>query len=180
MICVPLLTYSYRWNVDEELTFIHPSDVELYNAWDNRAFELQVANHELLGHGSGKLFEEDAEGKKNFDVEKVGYILGRATIGWNESVGGQPSYRWKNVSLLISMCPLIPDVFPSEVPRGINQAKRLVLSSGKCLHQWRNAVRKLLPCIVSPYWICQDAVLIILDPRVSGQQPWHPQNLQCQ
>ncbi|KAF8902149.1 peptidase family M49-domain-containing protein [Gymnopilus junonius] len=56
---------------NEELTFIHPDDVALYNAWDNRAFELQVANHELLGHGSGKLFEEYADGKKNFDPEKV-------------------------------------------------------------------------------------------------------------
>lgn len=56
---------------DEELTFIHPDDVDLYNKWDSRAFELQVANHELLGHGSGKLFQEDADGKKNFDPEKV-------------------------------------------------------------------------------------------------------------
>lgn len=56
---------------DEELTFVHPDDVELYNAWDNRAFELQVANHELLGHGSGKLFQEYADGKKNFDPEKI-------------------------------------------------------------------------------------------------------------
>jgi len=61
------------WNpyVDEELTFIHPDDVKLYNEWDSRAFELQVANHELLGHGSGKLFEEYADGTKNFDPEKV-------------------------------------------------------------------------------------------------------------
>jgi dipeptidyl-peptidase-3 len=58
-------------DVDEELTFIHPEDVDLYNAWDNKAFELQVANHELLGHGSGKLFEEYANGEKNFDSEKV-------------------------------------------------------------------------------------------------------------
>jgi dipeptidyl-peptidase-3 len=57
--------------VDEELTFIHPSDVELYNAWDSRAFELQVANHELLGHGSGKLFQEQADGSRNFDPEKI-------------------------------------------------------------------------------------------------------------
>lgn len=35
--------------VDEELTFIHPDDEALYNEWDARAFELQVANHELLG-----------------------------------------------------------------------------------------------------------------------------------
>lgn len=59
--------------IDEELTFIHPNDVELYNSWDSRAFELQVANHELLGHGSGKLFEEGPDGKKNFDLEKVEY-----------------------------------------------------------------------------------------------------------
>jgi dipeptidyl-peptidase-3 len=57
--------------IGEELTFIHPNDVNLYNAWDNRAFELQVANHELLGHGSGKQFEEYADGTKNFDPAKV-------------------------------------------------------------------------------------------------------------
>jgi dipeptidyl-peptidase-3 len=57
--------------IDEELTFIHPDDVKLYNEWDSRSFELQVANHELLGHGSGKLFEEYADGTKNFDPEKV-------------------------------------------------------------------------------------------------------------
>ena len=58
-------------NIDEELTFIHPDDVELYNKWDSRAFELLVANHELLGHGTGKLFKENADGTKNFDPEKV-------------------------------------------------------------------------------------------------------------
>ncbi|KAF9653115.1 aflatoxin-detoxifizyme [Thelephora ganbajun] len=56
---------------NEEVTFIHPDDLELYNSWDSRAFEVQVANHELLGHGSGKLFQEDANGKKNFDPQKV-------------------------------------------------------------------------------------------------------------
>ena len=56
---------------DEELTFIHPDDVELYNKWDSRAFELQVANHELLGHGTGKLFEEREDGTKNFDPAKI-------------------------------------------------------------------------------------------------------------
>ena len=57
--------------IDEEVTFVHPDDLDLYNAWDSRAFEVQVANHELLGHGSGKLFQEGADGKKNFDPEKV-------------------------------------------------------------------------------------------------------------
>lgn len=43
---------------DEVITFIHPDDIELYNKWDNRAFELQVANHELLGHGVSSLSEQ--------------------------------------------------------------------------------------------------------------------------
>ncbi|EJD05931.1 aflatoxin-detoxifizyme [Fomitiporia mediterranea MF3/22] len=68
---------------NEELTFIHPDDVDLYNAWDSRAFELQVANHELLGHGSGKLFQEDADGKKNFDLEKIiNPLTGKPITSW--------------------------------------------------------------------------------------------------
>ncbi|KAJ7449805.1 aflatoxin-detoxifizyme [Mycena latifolia] len=55
----------------EELTFIHPDDSALYDEWDARAFELQVANHELLGHGSGKLFQESADGSKNFSPDKI-------------------------------------------------------------------------------------------------------------
>ena len=56
---------------DEELTFIHPDDVDLFNRWDSRAFELLVANHELLGHGTGKLFKENADGTRNFDPAKI-------------------------------------------------------------------------------------------------------------
>ncbi|KAI5124508.1 hypothetical protein M0805_003032 [Coniferiporia weirii] len=68
---------------NEELTFIHPDDVELYNTWDSRAFELQVANHELLGHGSGKLFQEAADGKKNFDPEKIiNPLTGKPITSW--------------------------------------------------------------------------------------------------
>jgi dipeptidyl-peptidase-3 len=68
---------------NEELTFIHPDDVELYNKWDAKAFELQVANHELLGHGSGKLFQENADGSKNFDPEKVvNPLTGKKVTSW--------------------------------------------------------------------------------------------------
>ncbi|PFH54364.1 hypothetical protein AMATHDRAFT_135808 [Amanita thiersii Skay4041] len=68
---------------NEELTFIHPDDVAIYNTWDSRSIELQVANHELLGHGSGKLFEEGLDGKKNFDPEKViNPLTGKPITSW--------------------------------------------------------------------------------------------------
>ncbi|KAI0065345.1 aflatoxin-detoxifizyme [Artomyces pyxidatus] len=68
---------------NQEVPFVHPDDLELYNAWDTQAFEVQVANHELLGHGSGKLFKEDADGKKNFDPEKViNPLTGKPITSW--------------------------------------------------------------------------------------------------
>ncbi|EIW85196.1 aflatoxin-detoxifizyme [Coniophora puteana RWD-64-598 SS2] len=68
---------------NEEVTFIHPDDLDLYNAWDSRAFEVQVANHELLGHGSGKLFQENTDGSRNFDPEKIiNPLTGKAITSW--------------------------------------------------------------------------------------------------
>jgi len=108
---------------NEELTFIHPSDTELYNTWDSRAFELQVANHELLGHGSGKLFEEDADGKKNFDLEKViNPLTGERITSWYKpgqtpgSVLGEVSSsmeecRAETVSLYLVSNPDILKIF---------------------------------------------------------------------
>jgi len=95
------LVIHFDTSADEELTFIHPDDVELYNKWDSKAFELQVANHELLGHGSGKLFEEYEDGKKNFDPEKVERSLYQPAHNSSASYksGHQPSDRPENVYL---------------------------------------------------------------------------------
>jgi dipeptidyl-peptidase III len=58
----------------DEFPFVHPDDLALYKKWETKSFEVQVANHELLGHGSGKLFKEEADGTKNFDPEKVWFL----------------------------------------------------------------------------------------------------------
>ncbi|KAF7304876.1 Dipeptidyl peptidase 3 [Mycena kentingensis (nom. inval.)] len=88
----------------EELTFIHPEDAAMYDEWDSRAFELQVANHELLGHGSGKLFQEGADGKKNFSPEKViNPLTGKPVTSWYRS-GQTPDTVLGEVSSSMEEC----------------------------------------------------------------------------
>ncbi|GAA5805626.1 hypothetical protein HPULCUR_011147 [Helicostylum pulchrum] len=55
---------------NEKFPFILEQDLELYKKYRNLSFEVQVGTHEL-GHGTGKLFSEDEEGKLNFDVDNV-------------------------------------------------------------------------------------------------------------
>lgn len=70
---------------DKKTDFICDADKTIYLENIATAFEIQVGLHELLGHGSGKLFQRYADGTFNFDAQTTTDLLtGGPVTTWYE------------------------------------------------------------------------------------------------
>ncbi|KAI9033802.1 peptidase family M49 [Phycomyces nitens] len=65
----------------EKYPFIRQQDLDLYTAYRNTSFEVQVGTHEM-GHGTGKLLEEDAQGNLNFDRGTIDPLTNQPVKSW--------------------------------------------------------------------------------------------------
>ncbi|KAK5110374.1 hypothetical protein LTR62_006082 [Meristemomyces frigidus] len=100
----------------ESTPFILDADQDLFNGYKDRAFELQVGLHELLGHGCGKLLQETAPGEFNFDHHNppISPVTGKPVSTyykpgetWGSVFGGLgPSYEeCRAECVAMSLCP---------------------------------------------------------------------------
>ncbi|GAA6061288.1 hypothetical protein JCM10212_004694 [Sporobolomyces blumeae] len=108
---------------NEPVTFVAPEEHDAHNAWSDKAFEVQVANHELLGHGTGRLFQENADGTLPFDPSKiVNPLTGEPITSWykaGENYGSRigpisssmEECRAEAVALYLSTNPEILEIF---------------------------------------------------------------------
>lgn len=68
----------------EQVPFLPPEEVDQYKHLRQLTFNSIIAAHELIGHGCGRLLEQDSTGHCNFDLESppVSPLTGEPITTW--------------------------------------------------------------------------------------------------
>ncbi|RKO98107.1 hypothetical protein CXG81DRAFT_8651 [Caulochytrium protostelioides] len=77
---------------NEVITFVPVEQRARFDQWRGPAFDVQVGLHELLGHGSAKLFTEEADGTCNFSRDLIHPLTGKPITSWYK-----PGQSWGSV-----------------------------------------------------------------------------------
>ncbi|XP_003740022.1 dipeptidyl peptidase 3, partial [Galendromus occidentalis] len=86
-----------------EIDFVTKTDAELLKKYRDAALGVQVGLHELLGHGTGKLFEKDPVKGANFDVSTVNPLTGKPVETWY-TAGQRYDSQFGNMSSTYEEC----------------------------------------------------------------------------
>ncbi|KAJ9591568.1 hypothetical protein L9F63_001922, partial [Diploptera punctata] len=143
------------------MPFLTEEDKELLNKYRVKSFEVQVGLHELLGHGSGKLFYKKAGGEFNFDVKSVVNPLnGEPIESWYEDKDTYDSKfttmgssyeecRAECVGLYLCLNENVLKIFGFEGKEAedvmyVNWLSLLYQSVGKCLEMYQPSTKTWL------------------------------------
>lgn len=178
-------------NFDVKLSHITEADWADYRQAFVHAMSINVGVHELLGHGTGKLFIQKEDGSKNFSPDAVDPISGKPVASWYKSgetfstvFGGLGSSyeecRAEAVALYLGIRPELMKIFEvSSAEEQLKVAHILWLNMVRAGllglefyspegQQWRQAHMRARFCILQSLLRAENPIVTIREDDAEG------------